>query len=38
MMDFGVGINKFEKTDEDIFGTNNINIIDMGFATPYIDK
>ena len=39
LLDFGSDAKQLKKdVDTDIFSTNNINIIDFGFATPYLKE
>ena len=38
MLDYGKNVDKFNNSDDDIFATNNVNVIDMGFATRYMDE
>lgn len=38
MMDYGVSIDSLDISNDDIFEIFNVNMIDMGFATPFIDK
>ena len=38
MFDSNVDVNHLQTTDEDIFDRINVNIIDFGFATPYLSK
>ena len=39
LLDFGADSKQYKKNvSHDIFATNNINMIDLGFATPYLKE
>lgn len=38
LLDFETNIEQFEKADINIFDSNNINIIDFGYATSYLEE
>lgn len=36
LLDYGVNMEQLVNTDQDIFDSLNINIIDFGYVTPYL--
>lgn len=38
MFDWGADVERMNTTEENIFETNNINLIDFGFVTPYLSS
>ena len=38
LIDFETDIEQFEKADTNLFDSNNINLIDFGYATSYLEE